>query len=196
MVVSRLAFSFWVSWAFSVQLCTACIRSLRFFKLCAISQLSGARWATGSYTAVLQITRVGRGCKSSSNSSTARAFSSICNAFCVLSLREELCKSWRRKLTVIGCCGGICFCSYLNWCWFAEISQETAVNPVDIVSTLQALQMLKYWKGKHLVLKRQVRFVMVLFCIFVSLHLAVRFMWTCWNQYFLCIVLGFPAFSF
>lgn len=38
----------------------------------------------------------------------------------------------------------------------AEISQETAVNPVDIVSTLQALQMLKYWKGKHLVLKRQV----------------------------------------
>lgn len=39
----------------------------------------------------------------------------------------------------------------------SEISQETAVNPVDIVSTLQALQMLKYWKGKHLVLKRQVR---------------------------------------
>ena len=39
---------------------------------------------------------------------------------------------------------------------FAEISQETAVNPVDIVSTLQSLQMLKYWKGKHLVLKRQV----------------------------------------
>lgn len=39
----------------------------------------------------------------------------------------------------------------------AEISQETAVNPVDIVSTLQSLQMLKYWKGKHLVLKRQVR---------------------------------------
>lgn len=41
--------------------------------------------------------------------------------------------------------------------WRAEISQETAVNPVDIVSTLQSLQMLKYWKGKHLVLKRQVR---------------------------------------
>ncbi|KAM7372629.1 hypothetical protein PAMP_009784 [Pampus punctatissimus] len=38
---------------------------------------------------------------------------------------------------------------------FTEISQETAVNPVDIVSTLQSLQMLKYWKGKHLVLKRQ-----------------------------------------
>ncbi|XP_050961841.1 histone acetyltransferase KAT7a isoform X7 [Labeo rohita] len=36
-----------------------------------------------------------------------------------------------------------------------EISQETAVNPVDIVSTLQSLQMLKYWKGKHLILKRQ-----------------------------------------
>lgn len=39
---------------------------------------------------------------------------------------------------------------------FPEISQETAVNPVDIVSTLQSLQMLKYWKGKHLILKRQV----------------------------------------
>lgn len=37
------------------------------------------------------------------------------------------------------------------------------MNPVDIVSTLQALQMLKYWKGKHLVLKRQVR----LLCVFV-----------------------------
>ncbi|TRY98239.1 hypothetical protein DNTS_035204 [Danionella cerebrum] len=36
-----------------------------------------------------------------------------------------------------------------------EISQETAINPVDIVSTLQSLQMLKYWKGKHLILKRQ-----------------------------------------
>lgn len=42
--------------------------------------------------------------------------------------------------------------------WSTEISQETAVNPVDIVSTLQSLQMLKYWKGKHLVLKRQVRY--------------------------------------
>lgn len=41
-------------------------------------------------------------------------------------------------------------------CVCSEISQETAVNPVDIVSTLQSLQMLKYWKGKHLVLKRQV----------------------------------------
>ncbi|XP_055123604.1 histone acetyltransferase KAT7-like [Symphalangus syndactylus] len=36
-----------------------------------------------------------------------------------------------------------------------EISQETAMNAVDIVSTLQALQILKYCKGKHLVLKRQ-----------------------------------------
>ncbi|XP_072049499.1 histone acetyltransferase KAT7-like [Amphiura filiformis] len=36
-----------------------------------------------------------------------------------------------------------------------DISQETAINPYDIVSTLQSLSMLKYWKGKHLVLKRQ-----------------------------------------
>jgi histone acetyltransferase MYST2 len=36
-----------------------------------------------------------------------------------------------------------------------DLSQETAINANDIVSTLQALGMLKYWKGKHLVLKRQ-----------------------------------------
>ena len=36
-----------------------------------------------------------------------------------------------------------------------DISQETAVNPSDIVSTLQALEMLKYWKGKHIILKKQ-----------------------------------------
>lgn len=36
-----------------------------------------------------------------------------------------------------------------------DISQDTAVNPADIVSTLQALQMLKYWKGKHIILKSQ-----------------------------------------
>ena len=37
-----------------------------------------------------------------------------------------------------------------------DLSQETAINANDIVSTLQALGMLKYWKGKHLVLKKQV----------------------------------------
>jgi len=37
-----------------------------------------------------------------------------------------------------------------------DLSQETAMNANDIVSTLQALGILKYWKGKHLVLKKQV----------------------------------------
>ena len=40
--------------------------------------------------------------------------------------------------------------------YFVDVSQETGINANDIVSTLQALGMLKYWKGKHLVLKRQV----------------------------------------
>lgn len=53
---------------------------------------------------------------------------------------------------------GLYFGLVLSSASVSEISQETAVNPVDIVSTLQALQMLKYWKGKHLVLKRQVKF--------------------------------------
>lgn len=36
-----------------------------------------------------------------------------------------------------------------------DISQETGVNAYDIISTLQAMSMLKYWKGKHLILTRQ-----------------------------------------
>ncbi|XP_026280546.1 histone acetyltransferase KAT7 isoform X1 [Frankliniella occidentalis] len=36
-----------------------------------------------------------------------------------------------------------------------DISQEMAINPSDIVSTLQAMGMIKYWKGKHIILKKQ-----------------------------------------
>lgn len=35
-----------------------------------------------------------------------------------------------------------------------DLSQETAITAYDIVSTLQALGLLKYWKGKHIVLKK------------------------------------------
>lgn len=38
----------------------------------------------------------------------------------------------------------------------SDISQEMAINSYDIVSTLQALGMMKYWKGKHIILKKQV----------------------------------------
>lgn len=37
-----------------------------------------------------------------------------------------------------------------------DISQEMAINSYDIVSTLQALGMMKYWKGKHIILKKKV----------------------------------------
>jgi len=36
-----------------------------------------------------------------------------------------------------------------------SISEDTAITPSDIVSTFQTLGMLKYWKGRHLVLRRQ-----------------------------------------
>lgn len=36
------------------------------------------------------------------------------------------------------------------------MSQELAINSYDIVSTLQVLGMVKYWKGKHIILKKQV----------------------------------------
>ena len=38
-----------------------------------------------------------------------------------------------------------------------DISQETALHPSDIVSTLQYLGILKYWKGKHVILRAMVR---------------------------------------
>ncbi|XP_078349684.1 histone acetyltransferase KAT7-like [Oculina patagonica] len=34
-----------------------------------------------------------------------------------------------------------------------DISQETALHPSDIISTLQYLGILKYWKGKHVILR-------------------------------------------
>ena len=37
-----------------------------------------------------------------------------------------------------------------------DISQETGLNVDDIISTLQFYSMLKYWKGKHIVLKNKV----------------------------------------
>ncbi|XP_022917911.1 histone acetyltransferase KAT7 [Onthophagus taurus] len=36
-----------------------------------------------------------------------------------------------------------------------DISQEMAIHSYDIVSTLQALGMMKYWKGKHIILRKQ-----------------------------------------
>ncbi|KAA0202705.1 hypothetical protein HAZT_HAZT001424 [Hyalella azteca] len=36
-----------------------------------------------------------------------------------------------------------------------DMSAEMAVNSYDIVSTFQYMGMMKYWKGKHILLKRQ-----------------------------------------
>lgn len=38
--------------------------------------------------------------------------------------------------------------------WIRDLSQETAIHANDIISTLQALGMLKYWKGNHLILRK------------------------------------------
>ena len=44
-----------------------------------------------------------------------------------------------------------------NLClWLSDISQETALHPSDVVSTLQYLGILKYWKGKHVILRATV----------------------------------------
>ncbi|KAG8328012.1 hypothetical protein J6590_006190 [Homalodisca vitripennis] len=47
-----------------------------------------------------------------------------------------------------------------------DISQDMAINSYDIVSTLQALGMMKYWKGKHIILKKQVNIAYI--CTYYS----------------------------
>ena len=37
------------------------------------------------------------------------------------------------------------------------MSQETGVAADDIVSTLQYFGLLKYWKSKHIIIKKKVR---------------------------------------
>lgn len=48
------------------------------------------------------------------------------------------------------------FIVYFNMISLPLHLQEMAINSYDIVSTLQALGMMKYWKGKHIILKKQV----------------------------------------
>lgn len=38
-----------------------------------------------------------------------------------------------------------------------EISQATAIQPYDIVSTLQLLGVIKYWKGQHVIMKSMIQ---------------------------------------
>lgn len=39
---------------------------------------------------------------------------------------------------------------------YADLSHETSVHANDLISTLQSLAMLKYWKGKHVILRNSV----------------------------------------
>ena len=36
-----------------------------------------------------------------------------------------------------------------------NFSEEMGINPGDIISTLQVLGMIKYWKGQHVILKKE-----------------------------------------
>jgi len=46
-------------------------------------------------------------------------------------------------------------CNTEHYVIFLDLSIELGVSTADLISTLQYLGMLKYWKGKHLVLKKQ-----------------------------------------
>ena len=39
--------------------------------------------------------------------------------------------------------------------YFQAFCDEMGINPYDIVSTLQYLGMIKYWKGQHIILKKE-----------------------------------------
>ena len=42
-------------------------------------------------------------------------------------------------------------------CVSTDMSQESGITQDDLVSTLQYYSLVKYWKGKHIVLKNKVR---------------------------------------
>ena len=58
------------------------------------------------------------------------------------------------------------------------MSTEMAVNAYDIVSTFQAMGMMKYWKGKHIILKRQVS---LHYCTkgYTSYYIYILFLMSC-----------------
>lgn len=61
--------------------------------------------------------------------------------------------------TIMCACVFFFFNIFMGCIYFAsDISKEMAIDSYDIVSTLQALGMMKYWKGKHIILKKQVSF--------------------------------------
>ena len=49
-----------------------------------------------------------------------------------------------------------------------DLSLETSVHANDVISTLQSLGMLKYWKGKHVILRNSVSFHCITYFVFMS----------------------------
>lgn len=43
----------------------------------------------------------------------------------------------------------------INFIFFQAFCDEMGINPYDIVSTLQSLGMIKYWKGQHIILRKE-----------------------------------------
>ena len=44
---------------------------------------------------------------------------------------------------------------YVHSLIFILFSEEMGINRGDIISTLQVLGMIKYWKGQHVILKKE-----------------------------------------
>ena len=51
----------------------------------------------------------------------------------------------------------------LSW-MYPELSQESGIKCDDLVSTMQYYGLLKYWKGKHIVLRRKVCILYIGLC--------------------------------
>lgn len=58
-----------------------------------------------------------------------------------------------------------------------DLSKDLAIASSDIVSTLQERGLMKYWKGKHIVLKKQVR-IKIFMILFRVMYILFMFLWT------------------
>ena len=47
-------------------------------------------------------------------------------------------------------------CFFHSLLLLAEISQDTGISADDLISSLQYYRVLKYWKGKHIIIKKKV----------------------------------------
>lgn len=70
----------------------------------------------------------------------------------------------------------LCCVYFKRCCCPTEISQESGITTDDLISTLQYYGLLKYWKGKHIIIKKKVAWW------------ASLFVWVSCDHPFVCMI--------